>query len=92
MDYYLENPADPDATDTDQTDPEADTESDPEVDTEPDQEADIESDQEADIESNQEAYIDLVSDPEVGELLPAPHRSPYGQTSRGGYRIRSGDL
>ena len=32
MDYYLQNSADPDVTDTDQTDPEADTESDPEVD------------------------------------------------------------
>ena len=54
MDYYLHcklhNPADPDVTDTDQTNPEADTESDPEVDTEPDQEADIESDQEAYID------------------------------------------
>lgn len=50
MDYYLQNPADLDVTDPDQTDPEAD------------------------IESDQEAYIDLESDPEVGELLPAPCR------------------
>jgi hypothetical protein len=67
MDYYLQNPADPDVTDTDQTDPEADTESDPEVDTEPDQEADIESDQETYIELS-----DLEADLEVGESLPAP--------------------
>jgi hypothetical protein len=82
MDYYLQNPADPDVTDTDQHDPEADTESDPEVDTEPDYEVDIGSDQEADIESDQEAYIelsDLESDPEVGELLPAPHRTDRHQ-------------
>ena len=61
MDYYLQNPADLDVTDPDQTDPEAD----------------IESDQEA-------YYIDLESDP-----------VSYGQTSIGGYRIRSrrsGDL
>ena len=32
------------------------------------------TDPEADIESDQEAYIDLESDPEVGELLPAPCR------------------
>src|SRR5882762_3553096 len=63
MDYYLQNPADSDVTDTDQPtdqpDPEADTESDPEVDTEPDQ----------------EFLSDLESDPEVGELLPAPRRT-----------------
>jgi len=74
MDYYLQNPADSDVTDTDQPDPEADTESDPEVDTEPDQEADIESDQEAYIELS-----DLESDPEVGELLPAPRRTDRHQ-------------
>ena len=71
MDYYLQNPADSDVTDTDQPDPEADTESDPEVDTEPDQEADIESDQ--------EFLSDLESEPEVGELLPAPRRTDRHQ-------------
>jgi hypothetical protein len=34
MNYYLQNPADPDVMDTDQPDPEADTESDLEVNTE----------------------------------------------------------
>ena len=44
------------------------------MDTGPDQEADIESDQEAYIELS-----DLESDPEVGELLPAPRRTDRHQ-------------
>ena len=63
MDYYLQNPADLDVTDPDQTDPEAD----------------IESDQEA-------YYIDLESDPEVGELLPAPCRIIRTDINRRLYR------